>query len=98
MPSFPNSDADLDMRRRRALYRAWHRGMREMDLVLGSFCDAHIHELSEAELDELERLIEVPDQSLYLWVTDPAQTPQDYQSGLLDAICRSSAHRMPQRP
>ena len=48
-------------------------------------------------LDELERLIEVPDQSLYLWVTDPAQTPQDYQSGLFDAICRSSAHRMPQR-
>ena len=94
MPSSSNSHADLDMRRRRALYRAWHRGMREMDLVLGSFCDSHLHDLSEGDLAELERLIEVPDQSLYLWVTDPSQTPQDYRSSLFDAICR---HRMPKR-
>ena len=50
------SSEGLDERRRRLLFRSWHRGIREMDLVLGRFADAHIASLSEAELDEYEAL------------------------------------------
>ena len=43
----------LDERRRRLLYRAWHRGMREMDLIMGRFADAEIGDMSEADLDDV---------------------------------------------
>ena len=49
------SSEGLDPRQRRLLFRCWHRGIREMDLVLGGFADAHLASLTEAELDELER-------------------------------------------
>jgi antitoxin CptB len=68
--SAPNrSFAGLDARRRRIRFRAWHRGTREMDLILGTFCDSEIERLTDVELDEFERLIEAPDQDLYGWVT-----------------------------
>ena len=54
------SSDGLDLRRRKLLFRSWHRGMREMDLVMGRFADMEIGRLSEAELDEYERLVELP--------------------------------------
>ena len=59
MSGTTRSSADLDVRRRQILYRSWHRGMREMDLIMGRFADAEIGELSEEDLAEFERLIEV---------------------------------------
>ena len=53
------SSDGLDERRRRLLFRSWHRGIREMDLVLGRFADAHIATLSDADLDEYETLARV---------------------------------------
>jgi antitoxin CptB len=67
----------LDPRRRRLLFRSWHRGMREMDLIMGRFADSTLAELSEAELAEFERLIELPDRDLLAWVTGEAAVPQD---------------------
>ncbi len=57
------------MRRRRLLYRAWHRGTREMDLIMGRFADAEIGTLTEAELEVFERLSALPDPELYAWIT-----------------------------
>lgn len=65
MTGTTRSSGGLDDRRKRILFRCWHRGTREMDLVLGRFADAEIATLSDAELDELERLIEVNDHDLY---------------------------------
>ena len=63
------SSAALDERRRRILFRAWRRGMREMDLVMGQFADANLPTMSEAELDEFERLMEAPDPEVLSWIT-----------------------------
>ena len=54
------SSEGLSERRKRLLFRCWHRGTREMDLILGRFADADIADLSESEVDELERLVELP--------------------------------------
>ena len=55
------SSAGLDERRRRTLFRAWHRGMREMDIIYGKFSDSEITKLSDAELDQFDlRCIEQP--------------------------------------
>jgi len=73
----------LDVRRRRLLFRCWHRGTREMDLLMGRFADARIVDLSEAELDDCERLLEVADGDLFAWVVGTAETPSNFDTGLL---------------
>jgi antitoxin CptB len=65
MTGSTRSSGGLDDRRKRLLFRCWHRGTREMDLILGRFADAAIAELTDNELVQLERLIEVPDPELY---------------------------------
>ncbi len=62
------SSSELDPRRRRVLFRAWHRGTREMDLLMGSFTDAEIRTMSEDDLDIFELLIEVPDRDIFEWI------------------------------
>ena len=71
------SSEGLDARRRKILFRSWHRGMREMDLVLGSFADAEIANLTEAELDHYERLLEINDTDLLPWLTGEQPAPDD---------------------
>lgn len=73
----------LDPRRRRLLYRAWHRGVREMDLIVGRFADAVIETLDDGQLDEFERLIEVPGHDLYAWVTGKSETPSQFETTVL---------------
>ena len=77
------SSAGLDARRRRMLFRAWRRGMREMDLVMGAFADANLPGLSEAELDEFERLLDAPDPELLAWITGEASVPAAFDTPLL---------------
>jgi antitoxin CptB len=72
----------LDVRRRKLLFRAWHRGIREMDLIMGRFADAQIDGLTPAEMDEFERLIGLPDPVLYAWISGDEPTPPEYDSSL----------------
>jgi antitoxin CptB len=76
------SSGGLDERRRRLLFGCWHRGIREMDLVLGRFADAHIETLSEAELTELESWLEIPDQQMFAWVNGMELAPPEIETGL----------------
>ena len=76
------SSDGLDARRRRLLFRSWHRGIREMDLVYGGFADAHIATLSDAELDDYEKLLELRDQQVLNWVSGAQPTPPDYDTAL----------------
>lgn len=73
----------LDLRRRRLHFRAWHRGMREVDLLLGRFADATISDLNEGELAGFEALLEVPDREILAWVTGEAAVPPDANSVLI---------------
>ena len=74
------------MRRRNLLFRSWHRGMREMDLIMGRFADAKVAALSEGEVADFERLIEVPDPDLFAWITGEAMVPPDFDSALLRSL------------
>ena len=69
------SSVDLDTRRRKVLFRSWHRGMREVDLILGSFADGEIDRLSDDELDRYEALMAEPDADILKWVTGEAEVP-----------------------
>ncbi len=86
MTGTTRSSEGLDVRRRRLLFRAWHRGMRETDLIMGRFADAHIATLSDEELDAFERLMEVLDRDVLAWVTGEASPPELYDTDLLKRL------------
>jgi antitoxin CptB len=77
---------DLAMRRRRLRFRVWHRGMREVDLILGRFADAHLAELDEADLSSFEALLGEPDPEVLGWVTGEFEVPLEADSPLLRRI------------
>jgi antitoxin CptB len=86
MTGSTRSSGGLDDRRKRLLFRCWHRGTREMDLILGRFADAEIGGLSDAELGQLESLIEVPDPDLYAALIGDQLLPPEHASPLFDRI------------
>ena len=86
MTGSTRSSDGLDDRRKRLLFRCWHRGTREMDLILGRFADAEIDALSDDELAQLEHLIEVPDPDLYAALSGNAAPAPQYASRLFDRI------------
>jgi antitoxin CptB len=77
------SSEGLDVRRRKLLFRAWRRGVREMDLIVGRFADAYIASLDESALDDFERLIEAPNADLYAWVVGDTEIPVNYDTAVL---------------
>ena len=86
MTGSTRSSSGLDDRRKRLLFRCWHRGTREMDLILGRFADAEISNLSDSDMAELERLIDVPDPDLYAALIGDKLLGPEYASQLFDRI------------
>jgi antitoxin CptB len=80
------SSEGLDERRRKLLFRAWRRGVREMDLIIGRFADVHIDKFDAKSLDDFERLIEAPNSDLYAWVTGAESAPAPYDSPVLATL------------
>ncbi len=71
---------------RRLTFRAWRRGFKEADLILGTFADQHLSELDSQGLDEFERLLEVADQDLYAWITRRSPAPQEFDGPVMSML------------
>ncbi|MGE0282647.1 MAG: succinate dehydrogenase assembly factor 2 [Rhizobiaceae bacterium] len=76
----------LDVRRRKLLFRSWHRGMREMDLILGSFADAEIENLTDGEIGQYEALLEISDTELMPWLTGKQPAPVEASPQIVNKI------------
>ena len=76
----------MDDRRKKLIFRAWRRGFREIDLILGRFADARLADLDDTGLDAFEALLEAPDQDVYLWITEEAEAPPEYDTPILAQI------------
>lgn len=81
-----NNAPERDVRVRRLKFRSWHRGIREMDLILGHFADNTLESLSDLELDQYEALIEAEDTTLYNWITGREKLPCEHDTALLAQI------------
>ena len=95
MPESTLSSAELDPRRRRALFRAWHRGLREMDILYGQFADKNLPTLGEGDLDQFETLMEVPDRDVLMWLTGESEVPANYDTPIYRAIKAFHTHSGP---
>ena len=86
--------ADPEARRRQLRFRAWRRGFREADLILGPFADRRLAGMSPDQLDAFEALLEQPDHDLYAWIIGQAPAPEAFRGEVLDLI-RSDARAAP---
>ena len=87
------SPESLDVRRRRLLFRATHRGTYENDLLVGGFVQARIAGFTDQELDALEELMELPDVELADWLTGRRPIPAAQDSPMLRAIRKAAEER-----
>jgi antitoxin CptB len=62
-------------RLKRIRFRAWRRGFREADLILGPFADSRVRDLSPEELERFEALLEESDQDIWDWVMGAQPAP-----------------------
>ncbi|HEX3861662.1 MAG TPA: succinate dehydrogenase assembly factor 2 [Stellaceae bacterium] len=90
----PISD-ETAIRRKRLLFRSWHRGTREADLILGTFAEQHLADFDAAHLDDYETLLECPDGDLYDWITGRAIPPPEYDNAVTRLLL---AYRYQPRP
>jgi len=74
------------IRRKRLLYLATYRGFKEADLLLGGFAKAHIADMSEAELDQFEALLQQNDRLLYAWATTNTEAPAGLGGSVLEKL------------
>lgn len=84
----PHLGSRMDDRRKRLRFRAWRRGFREIDLILGGFADHRGEAMSETELAEFEALLDAPDQYVYDWITEAAPVPAEYDTPLMARLRR----------
>jgi antitoxin CptB len=80
MASEKEAGDDSSLRRRRLRYRAWHRGTRELDLLLGPYADARSEALDNLELGALERLLSEDDTELQDWLLGRVPAPVEHQT------------------
>lgn len=86
MTGTTRTSAELDPRRRRTLFRAWHRGIREMDLIFGQFADTELATISADDLDEFEAILSEDDNDLFRWISGESPLPERLDTPLFARI------------
>lgn len=82
----PHGNLPLHDRRRRLLFRAWHRGIKELDLIFGNFVETNVDTFSDADCAWFETLFEEQDHEILAWVTGEKPVPEAFQGSLMDRL------------
>lgn len=77
-------DDSLDFRKRRARFRAWHRGTREADLIIGGFADRYMEAWDEAELAWFEALLDANEVDVMAWALGRQVAPATFEGPLME--------------
>ncbi len=80
----------LDDKRKKILWRATHRGMKEMDLMLGEYANKHLATMSDNEIAQFIKILQISDANLHDWITEKTPTPDEFQTQLFAAIKKQS--------
>ena len=80
------TDDSLAMRKRRLRFRVWHRGLREVDLLLGRFADARLDDLNDHQITQFENLLDIPDRQVLAWAIGEEPIPDAHDTELMQSI------------
>lgn len=83
----------MDDKRKRLLFHCTHMGMKENDVMFGDFARAHVAELSDAEVSDLEALLKNNDLDLYNWVLGHTEAPPQWDNHVLKRLQLFNAGR-----
>ncbi|MDH3740980.1 MAG: succinate dehydrogenase assembly factor 2 [Hyphomicrobiales bacterium] len=83
-----DTDNTQDARKKKAIWRAEHRGIREMDLLMGSFARQHVPDMDDASLADFEALITVADPDLYNWLLGRTDVPEEFRTPVYERLRR----------
>ncbi len=76
----------IDKKRKRLIFRSWHRGTREMDIIMGSFADKHVLAFTSEQLDTYDEILSIPDPDIYDWICNRAEPPANAHSDVLTML------------
>tara|TARA_R110002096_G_scaffold12665_15_gene45311 strand:- start:922 stop:1215 length:294 start_codon:yes stop_codon:yes gene_type:complete len=76
----------LENRRKKLRIRAWRRGFKEADLILGRYADQALDTMSESEIAEFDALLDQLDADIYSWIIGTAATPAQFDTPVMDAL------------
>lgn len=77
---------DREIRLKRLHFRAHHRGVKEADLLIGGFFDAHGRGWDEAEMQLFEDLLEEQDVDIMAWAIGTEACPERYEGSIMSAL------------
>lgn len=76
----------IENKRKRLIFRSDHRGIKEMDLIMGGFARAHVPTMTEEELAQYDALLELSDPDLYNWITGKEDVPANLDNGVFEKL------------
>lgn len=79
-------DETLEIRRKKLRIRAWRRGFKEADLILGRFADSALNTMSDEDVRAFERLLDQPDQDIYGWIIGREPVPAEFDGPIMTAL------------
>jgi antitoxin CptB len=75
-----------DLLRKQLLYRSWHRGCKETDLLLGRFANVHLDGFNDLELQHYEALLRCDDWDIFAWLTGKEPVPANLDNGVMQKL------------
>ena len=81
-----NKDQNIEIRRKRLKFRSWHRGIKEADILLGSFADKFLEKMNQKQLDDYENLLREADADLVAWITGDKILPPKYNHDVMEML------------
>ncbi|MDN5248239.1 MAG: succinate dehydrogenase assembly factor 2 [Wolbachia endosymbiont of Tyrophagus putrescentiae] len=78
---------DISLLRRKLMYRSWHRGCKETDILLGNFALKYLNQFSLNELIEYEKIVDLDDHELYCYITNKKEFPSHLDKKIFNLLC-----------
>jgi antitoxin CptB len=78
--------SEIENYRKRLIFRSWHRGTREMDLIMGSFADKYLPDYDLNKLQQYEAILEVNDPDLYSWFSKQQEAPANLMTDVMEQL------------
>jgi len=84
---------NIENRRKRLIFRSWHRGTREMDLIMGTFAEENVPGMAENDLDLYEELLHTPDPDVYDWISGQKAPPANVMNPIVEKLLKHTYAR-----
>jgi|TARA_B100000929_G_C15441323_1_gene398096 antitoxin CptB len=81
---------DLETNKKKIIYKASHRGSKEMDILLGNFINKYIDLFNENELNLFDSILECDDEDIYQWILGKKDIPENYSNRTLQLLINTT--------